>query len=50
MAIMAEKGAPSQSLVARQNAAKAHGLMGMLKNPYVFLTCLFASLGCMMYG
>ncbi|KAF7902992.1 hypothetical protein EAF00_002894 [Botryotinia globosa] len=50
MAIMAEKGAPSQSLVARQNAAKAHGLMGMLKNPYVFLTCLFASLGCTMYG
>ena len=22
----------------------------MLQNPYVFLTCLFASLGCMMYG
>ncbi|ESZ93133.1 sugar transporter [Sclerotinia borealis F-4128] len=38
MAIMIEKGAPSQSLGARQNAARAHGLMGMLKNPYVFLT------------
>jgi MFS family permease len=22
----------------------------MLQNPYVFMTCLFASLGCMMYG
>ncbi|TGO84626.1 hypothetical protein BPOR_0484g00070 [Botrytis porri] len=45
---MAEKEAPSQSLVARQDAAKAHGLMGMLKNPYVFLTYLFALLGCVM--
>jgi MFS family permease len=24
--------------------------MGMLKNPYVFMTCSFASLGCIMYG
>lgn len=22
----------------------------MIHNPYVFMTCLFASLGCMMYG
>ncbi|KAJ5495360.1 hypothetical protein N7539_000476 [Penicillium diatomitis] len=40
----------SQSVVGRANAEKAHGLMGMLQNPYVFMTCLFASLGCIMYG
>lgn len=42
--------AQSQSLVGRENATKQHGLIGMLKNPYVFSTCCFASLGCMMYG
>jgi len=42
--------AVSQSVVGRNNAEKQHGLMGMLANPYVFMTCLFASLGCMMYG
>ncbi|RFU35293.1 hypothetical protein B7463_g1044, partial [Scytalidium lignicola] len=40
----------SQSVVGRTNAVKRHGIIGMLQNPYVFLTCLFASLGCMMYG
>lgn len=40
----------SQSVVGRNNAEKPHGLVGMLKNPYVFATCLFASLGCTMYG
>lgn len=40
----------SQSYVGRTNASKQHGILGMLHNPYVFLTCLFASLGCMMYG
>ncbi|PQE20388.1 sugar transporter protein [Rutstroemia sp. NJR-2017a BBW] len=50
MAVMGGSGAPSQSMVARQNAGKPKGFMGMMKNPYVFLTCLFASLGCMMYG
>jgi MFS family permease len=40
----------SQSLVGRTNATKEHGILGMLHNPYVFMTCLFASLGCMMYG
>ncbi|KAJ5241287.1 Major facilitator superfamily domain general substrate transporter [Penicillium citrinum] len=40
----------SQSVVGRNNAEKAHGIVGMLKNPYVFSTCLFASLGCIMYG
>ncbi|PWY85562.1 sugar transporter [Aspergillus eucalypticola CBS 122712] len=40
----------SQSVVGRTNAEKPHGLMGMLKNPYVFATCAFASLGCIMYG
>lgn len=40
----------SQSLVGRANANKQHGIVGMFQNPYVFLTCLFASLGCMMYG
>lgn len=42
--------ATSQSVVGRQNATKAHGIVGMFKNPYVFMTCVFASLGCMMYG
>lgn len=40
----------SQSVVGRTNANKQHGIIGMLKNPYVFMTCCFASLGCMMYG
>lgn len=40
----------SQSLVGKANQNKASGLMGMLKNPYVFMTCAFASLGCIMYG
>jgi MFS family permease len=42
--------AVSQSVVGRANAEKPHGLAGMLKNPYVFMTCAFASLGCIMYG
>ncbi|KAJ5280402.1 Major facilitator superfamily domain general substrate transporter [Penicillium angulare] len=42
--------AVSQSVVGRHSAEKAHGLAGMLKNPYVFMTCCFASLGCIMYG
>ncbi|CAG7915534.1 unnamed protein product [Penicillium olsonii] len=42
--------AVSQSVVARTNAEKPHGLKGFVSNPYVFFTCLFASLGCMMYG
>ncbi|TVY42320.1 MFS glucose transporter [Lachnellula subtilissima] len=42
--------AVSQSVVGRANAVKQNGLRGMLANPYVFMTCLFASLGCMMYG
>jgi MFS family permease len=46
----AKEAKNSQSLVGRQNATKPHGLRGMLKNPYVFLTCVFVSLGCMMYG
>jgi MFS family permease len=44
------KMAVSQSVVGRANAEKAHGIMGLLKNPFVFLTCCFASLGCIMYG
>ncbi|PYI32117.1 sugar transporter [Aspergillus indologenus CBS 114.80] len=40
----------SQSVVGRANAEKPHGLAGMLKNPYVSMTCAFASLGCIMYG
>jgi hypothetical protein len=48
---MAVKSAAiSQSVVGRTNASMQHGLLGMLHNPYVFMTCLFASLGCMMYG
>ncbi|KAH0041131.1 sugar transporter, partial [Aureobasidium melanogenum] len=42
--------APSQSLVGQANMNKASGLIGMIRNPYVFMTCAFASLGCMMYG
>ena len=42
--------AVSQSVVARTNAEKPHGLKGFISNPYVFFTCLFASLGCIMYG
>ncbi|KAL3486433.1 sugar transporter [Aspergillus germanicus] len=42
--------AVSQSVVGRTNAEKPHGLVGMLKNPYVFMTCAFASIGCIMYG
>lgn len=40
----------SQSAVGRANANKPTGMIGMMRNPYVFMTCLFASLGCMMYG
>ena len=40
----------SQSLVGAYRAEKSHGVVGMYKNPYVFMTCAFASLGCMMYG
>jgi MFS family permease len=42
--------AVSQSVVGRTNAEKPHGLKGFISNPYVFFTCLFASLGCIMYG
>ncbi|KAF8855486.1 sugar transporter [Acephala macrosclerotiorum] len=45
-----KQAAVSQSVVGRTNAEKKHGIIGMLQNPYVFMTCLFASLGCMMYG
>lgn len=40
----------SQSVVGRANAEKKQGIIGMLQNPYVFASCVFASLGCMMYG
>lgn len=50
MAIKVASAAVSQSVVGRANANKRHGIIGMLQNPYVFMTCLFASLGCMMYG
>ena len=43
-------GAVSQSAYGRQAAEQQHGLLGMLKNPYVFMTCAFASIGCIMYG
>lgn len=46
----AKEAKNSQSLVGRQNASKPKGIVGMLKNPYVALTCVFVSLGCMMYG
>ncbi|KAJ6133429.1 Major facilitator superfamily domain general substrate transporter [Penicillium samsonianum] len=42
--------AVSQSVVGRANAEKAHGIIGLLRNPFVSLTCCFASLGCIMYG
>ena len=45
-----ESATISQSVVGRTNASKQHGLLGILHNPYVFMTCLFASLGCTMYG
>jgi hypothetical protein len=45
-----KEAAVSQSVVGRNNAEKKHGIIGMLQNPYVFMTCLFASLGCMMVG
>lgn len=48
---MVAKGAvTSQSAVGRLAAEKQHGIVGMLKNPYVSLTCCFAALGCIMYG
>lgn len=50
MAVKTYNAPTSQSVVGRTNANKQHGLLGMLKNPYVFMTCSFASLGCMMYG
>ena len=40
----------SQSAVGRLAAERQHGLAGMLKNPYVSMTCAFAALGCIMYG
>ena len=40
----------SQSAVGRARAEKPHGIVGMVKNPYVFMTCSFAALGCLMYG
>ena len=40
----------SQSAVGRLHAEKPHGLIGMIRNPYVFMTCAFAALGCLMYG
>jgi MFS family permease len=40
----------SQSVVGRANAVKSHGLMGIIRNPYVFMCASFASLGCIMYG
>lgn len=40
----------SQSAVGRLAAERQHGIAGMLKNPYVSMTCAFAALGCIMYG
>ncbi|CAK7235779.1 hypothetical protein SBRCBS47491_009411 [Sporothrix bragantina] len=40
----------SQSAVGRLGAEKPHGIVGMFRNPYVFMTCAFAALGCLMYG
>jgi MFS family permease len=48
--VRAQEAQVSQSVVGRNNAAKSHGIVGMIQNPYVFMTCAFASLGCMMYG
>lgn len=42
--------ANSQSVVGRTRAEKPHGIVGMLRNPFVFMTCAFAALGCLMYG
>ena len=47
---MVYEAATSVSVVGRANAEKRHGIVGMIQSPYVFMTCLFASLGCMMYG
>lgn len=47
---LVEDAPVSQSIVGRANAQKANGIAGIIKNPYVFFSCLFASLGCMMYG
>ncbi|MCJ1301208.1 hypothetical protein MMC08_004007 [Hypocenomyce scalaris] len=47
---MVYEAANSVSVVGRANAEKRHGIVGMIQSPYVFMTCLFASLGCMMYG
>lgn len=48
--MVAGGAATSQSAVGRAAASKEHGIVGMLKNPYVFMTCAFASIGCCMYG
>lgn len=40
----------SVSAVGRARAERSHGIVGMLKNPYVSLTCAFVALGCLMYG
>jgi MFS family permease len=40
----------SQSVVGRARAKQRRGLLGMMDNPYVFMTCAFASIGCIMYG
>lgn len=40
----------STSVVGQANAEKAHGLIGFFRNPYVFWSASFASLGCLMYG
>jgi sugar porter (SP) family MFS transporter len=45
-----KNAAVSQSVVGRANAQKAHGLMGIIRNPYVAMCASFASLGCVMYG
>lgn len=49
---MVGTAAPNQSVSAlgRAHAEKATGLSGLLKNPFVFMTCSFAALGCLMYG
>ena len=40
----------SVSAVGRTRAEKPHGIVGLFKNPYVFMTCSFAALDCLMYG
>ncbi|KAF3767942.1 putative sugar transporter [Cryphonectria parasitica EP155] len=47
---MVAAGIQSQSAVGRLAAERQHGIVGMLKNPYVSMTCCFAALGCIMYG